>query len=85
MINVKMLGSIGKTLGKDTFTFKEDSMVLNVLLSKIFNIDGKKMDYSEMLSDIIIAINGVAVSTKNNESVLKSGDEVTLIPVSHGG
>ena len=85
MINVRMLGSIEKTLGKDSFTFKEDSMLLNVLLSKIFNIDGKNIDYPEILSDIIIAINGVAVSAKNDESVLKSGDEVTLISVSHGG
>ena len=85
MINVRALGSIGKTLGKDSFTFNDDSMILTVLLRKIFNIDGKKGDCSEILSDIIIAINGVALSTKIDGSVLKSGDEVTLIPISHGG
>jgi len=85
MINVRALGSIGKTLGNGSFTFNEDSMQLIVLLQKIFNLDGKKGDSFEILSDIIVAINGIAVSTKIDEFVLKSGDEVTLIPISHGG
>ena len=84
MINVRALGSIGKTLGNDSFIFNEDSMLLINLLNKIFNFE-KKGNRSEILSDIIIAINGVAISTKIDESVLESGDEVTLIPISHGG
>ena len=85
MINVKALGSIGKTLGNDSLSLNEDSLQLITLLKKIFNLDGKKGDSFEILSDIIVAINGIAVSTKIDEFVLKSGDEVTLIPISHGG
>jgi|TARA_B100001964_G_C14152848_1_gene562901 molybdopterin converting factor small subunit len=85
MINVKALGSIGKTLGNDSFSLNEDSLQLTTLLKKIFNLDGKNGDSHEILNDIIVAINGVAVSKKIDEFILKSGDEVTLIPISHGG
>ena len=85
MINVRALGSIGKTLGQDSFIFNDDSMMLIILLRKIFNNEGKNGDFSDILSELIIAINGVAVSTKINEFILKSGDKVTLIPISHGG
>ena len=85
MINVKALGSIGKTLGNDSLSLNEDSLQLTTLLKKIFNLDGKNGDSHEILNDIIVAINGVAVSKKIDEFILKSGDEVTLIPISHGG
>jgi|TARA_B100000959_G_C14912763_1_gene595866 molybdopterin converting factor small subunit len=85
MITVRALGSIGKTLGQDSFIFNDDSMMLIILLRKIFNNEGKNGDFSGILSELIIAINGVAVSTKINEFILKSGDKVTLIPISHGG
>ena len=85
MINVKALGSIGKTLGNDSLSLNEDSLQLITLLKKIFNLDGKNGDSHEILNDIIVAINGVAVSKKIDEFILKSGDEVTLIPISHGG
>jgi|TARA_B100000315_G_scaffold168607_1_gene157145 molybdopterin converting factor small subunit len=85
MINVKALGSIGKTLGNDSLSLNEDSLQLITLLKKIFNLDGKNGASPEILNDIIVAINGVAVSKKIDQFILKSGDEVTLIPISHGG
>ncbi len=85
MITIRALGNIGTTLGKDSFIFGDDSVELIVLLRKIFNNEGKNGDFSGILSELIIAINGVAVSTKINEFILKSGDKVTLIPISHGG
>ncbi len=84
MIRVKAVGSLGKTLGGDAFTFEEKSMPLSHIVRKIFKI-GDDAGYAETLSDIIVAVNGAAVSGRLDDTILESGDEVTLIPISHGG
>ncbi len=88
MIKIKALGSLGKKLGKETFTFNQNSVRLTEALKTIYGIEDKEkeMDYSELLSSVLVAVNGVAFSGDIiKETVLESGDEVTLIPVSHGG
>ncbi|MFQ6135029.1 MAG: MoaD/ThiS family protein [Nitrososphaerales archaeon] len=85
MIKVKALGSIGKMLGSASFTFDKRSMALTDLVKIIYRLDEEGVDYSRILSDVLIAVNGVALSSGIDETVLESGDEVTLIPITHGG
>ncbi|MCL4437229.1 MAG: hypothetical protein M1503_04230 [Thaumarchaeota archaeon] len=85
MIRIKVLGSLGKRLGGEIFTFNQNSVELAAALKTVYGIEGEaEVDYSELLSSVLVAVNGVAISGDIGV-VLESGDEVTLIPVSHGG
>ena len=85
MITVKALGNIGKQLGNTVFKFDEASIPLSTIINILYKLDEKKANYSTILSEIIITVNGVAISKKIDEYVLTSEAEVTLIPISHGG
>lgn len=85
MIKVKTIGSIEKILGNNIFTFDKDSIPIRDVFKILFKHDKENNNFSSILSDIIIAINGIALSNGFDDLILKSGDEVTLIPVSHGG
>lgn len=85
MIKVKTIGSIEKILGNNLFTFDKDSIPLQDVIKILYKLDMEKNDFSSILSDIIIAINGIALSNGFDDLILESGDEVTLIPISHGG
>ncbi len=85
MIKVKALGSIGKTLSNTSFSFDDSSMTLTDLVKTIYRVDKEDVDFSRILADVLIAINGVALSGAIEETTLESGDEVTLIPITHGG
>jgi len=83
MIEVKAVGGLSRRLGRASFQFAKDSMLLYDLIKDLFQVD--QIDVDDFLSDIIVAINGVAVSEALQFVKLVSGDKVTLIPVSHGG
>ena len=85
MIKVKALGTIERTLGNSLFTFNKVSMSLCEVINVLYNLDVNNTNFSTILNDIIIAINGVALSNGIGDLILESGDEVSLIPVSHGG
>lgn len=86
MIKVKVLGSLGKKLGGETFTFNQNSVGLAEAVRTVYGVKGEaEVDYSELLSSVLVAVNGIAVSGDIEGAVLESGDEVTLIPISHGG
>ncbi len=85
MIKVKALGSIGKMLGSSSFTLDKRSIALTDFIKTIYKLDEKEEDYSKILSSVIIAVNGAALYSEIDRTVLESGDEVTLIPITHGG
>ncbi len=85
MIKVKALGSIGKMLGSSSFTLDNRSMALTDFIKTIYKLDEEEEDYSKILSSVIIAVNGAALYGEIDRTVLESGDEVTLIPITHGG
>jgi molybdopterin converting factor small subunit len=85
MITVKVLGSLGKKLGRNIFTFTQNSVELAKVVKTVYGVKDEMVDCSELLSSVLIAVNGVAVSSGIEETVLESGDTVTLIPISHGG
>lgn len=86
MIRVKAFGSLGRRLNGVSFTFDRESMALTEVIKIVYRLsEEEEVDYSRLLSDVLIAVNGVAVSSGVGETVLESGDEVTLIPISHGG
>ncbi len=84
MIKVKALGSLGKILGDSLFTFERSSIELVAVLKSMFEI-GEEAELSKIFSEIIITVNGVALSRGVQQKILESGDEVTLIPITHGG
>ena len=83
MIEVKAVGGLSRILGRASFQFANDSMLLYDLIKDLFQVD--QSDVDGFLSDIIVAINGVAVSEALQFVKVVSGDKVTLISVSHGG
>lgn len=85
MIKVNAIGTIGRTLGKELFIFDEISIPLCDVINILFKYGMKNTDFSGILSDIVLAINGIAISNGIDDIILVSGDIVSLIPISHGG
>ncbi|MEM3073036.1 MAG: MoaD/ThiS family protein [Candidatus Bathyarchaeia archaeon] len=82
---VKVLGSLVEEAGfkERDFNLKDD-LTLTELLSMVFQRRGESgLSYSHML----ILVNGVeaAALPQGLETKLGKNDEVTMIPVSHGG
>ncbi len=84
MFRIRVLGSLGKKLGRDTFIFTQNSVALEEAIKTVFGTKGES-DYPDLMSSILVAVNGVAISGGIEGTILKSDDEVTLIPISHGG
>ncbi|MCP8311679.1 MAG: MoaD/ThiS family protein [Candidatus Methylarchaceae archaeon HK01B] len=82
MIRVRARGHIGTALGKAEFVINRDEMKVKEVLKVI--ISSSKLKLSPPA--VLIAVNGVEISALDQEdTVVKSGDEIVLIPVSHGG
>jgi len=82
MIKVRAYGHIRSSLGKDEFEINRDEMEVKEILNTIrFSL---KLELS--LPALLIIVNGVEISALEKENtVVKSSDEIVLIPVSHGG
>ncbi|MCP8304015.1 MAG: MoaD/ThiS family protein [archaeon] len=82
MIRVRAHGHIGTALGKAEFEIYRDEMKVKEVLEVITSSSKLKISPPAVL----IAVNGVEISALDQEdTVVKSGDEIVLIPVSHGG
>ena len=85
MIKVKALGSLIIILGFSYFKLDKRSITLPDLLKIIFKMSANKIDHSKILSNVLICINGIVLSKDINKIIIKAGDEITLLPISHGG
>ncbi|MCP8323801.1 MAG: MoaD/ThiS family protein [Candidatus Methylarchaceae archaeon HK02M2] len=81
MIKVKAHGSLITALGKAEFEINEDGIKVKKILDIITSSSGYKPSPLLML----ILVNGIEISALDQEdTVVKSGDKVVLIPI-HGG
>lgn len=81
MIKIKALGNIKSILGKSYLVIDKEEINIKELLEII-----AQSLKSISLNNLLILINGVEISVFEGEnSVIKPGDEVILIPALHGG
>jgi molybdopterin synthase sulfur carrier subunit len=84
LILIKLLGGAKKAIGSPSIVF--DKPIASV--SEIFSFLLKNAVEPNLLkpSNILIAINGVESSTlSGNNTIVKTGDTITVVTVVHGG
>ncbi|MCP8312838.1 MAG: MoaD/ThiS family protein [archaeon] len=81
MIKVRAYGHIGKALGKEELEIDKEEIRVRDILELISSSNFKLSPLT-----MLITINGVEISALNKEdTIIKSGDKVVLIPITHGG
>lgn len=84
MIKVKVYGYLVRAMGKAELEIDKSEMKVKEILSLISSSKDIKFNLSPLT--MLIAVNGVEISALNKEdTVVKSGDEVAFIPITHGG
>ena len=92
-VNVKLLGVFRGFSGKSQITLKLEQPTVRKVIKKLadsLSAQAKRMLIDPELNDprpnALILVNGKEIGVlKGLETEIKEGDEVTLIPVSHGG
>jgi len=81
MIKVRFIGHLAAQF-KDEMEFQGDKISVADLLNRL-NLKGEP---KITRANTLILVNGVEVSAlKGDETEVKDGDIITLIPISHGG
>lgn len=85
MNQIKIIGNISTLCNTSEFSIDASGLTINQLLNKINN--KFKLNNSIFLNEnFLIAINNTEISALNgNDSIISSGDVVSIISVSHGG
>lgn len=92
-VNVRLLGVFRGFSGKSRITLKLEQPTVRKVIQKLadsFPVKAKRLLVNPELNDprpnALILVNGKEIGVlKGLETEIKEGDEVTLIPVSHGG
>lgn len=85
MITVKLLGGTKRSFLSDRISIEKNSMTVSDLLVFLQNSVPKNMPIFDT-RNILVAINGMDSSVlQGNETSLKAGDTVSIIPIVHGG
>lgn len=85
MISIKLLGGAKKSFGKDLIQANFDGVTISKLLEYLLSIKpANTLDLDT--KNILIAVNGADSSAlQGHNTILHSGDVVSVIPVIHGG
>jgi len=92
-VNVKLMGVFRVFSGKDSVSLKLEKPIVREAVEKIaefLSSESKRMLIDPELNDprpnALILVNGKEVSVlKGLETTVKEGDQIILIPISHGG
>jgi len=92
-VNVKLMGVFRAFSGKDSVSLKLEKPTVHEAVEKIAKLlppESKRMLIDPELNDprpnALILVNGKEISVlKGMETPVKEGDQLILIPVSHGG
>jgi len=92
-VNVRLLGVFRGFSGKSRVTLRLEQPTVRKVIKKLADslpMEAKRMLVDPELNDprpnAIVLVNGKEIGVlKGLETEIKEGDEVTLIPVSHGG
>jgi MoaD family protein len=92
-VNVRLMGVFRAYAGKDTITLKLENPTVRQVVDKIaqlFPSESKHMLIDPELNDprpnALLLVNGKEISVLQGlETKVNDGDQIILIPVSHGG
>lgn len=92
-VNVKLMGVFRVFSGKDKVSLRLKRPTVRVAVEKIaesISSESKQLLIDPELNDprpnALILVNGKEISVLNGlETVVKQGDQIILIPISHGG
>jgi molybdopterin converting factor small subunit len=92
-VNVRLLGIFRGFSGNNIITLKLEQPIVRKVIQKLgdsLSVEARRLLVDPELNDprpnVLILINGKEIGVlKGLETEIKEGDEVTLIPVSHGG
>ncbi|MGC2573339.1 MAG: MoaD/ThiS family protein [Candidatus Nitrosopolaris sp.] len=84
MIKLELLGGVKKAVGKSSVILEETRLpICEILMLLRRNV---KEPGVLALNNILIAVNGVEYSSLDGtDTVVESGDTVTIVTVAHGG
>jgi len=84
MIKLELLGGVKKAVGKSSVILEETRLpIYEILMLLRRNV---KEPGVLTLNNILIAVNGVEYSSLDGtDTVVESGDTVTIVTVAHGG
>tara|TARA_B100000029_G_scaffold516705_1_gene632927 strand:+ start:7970 stop:8227 length:258 start_codon:yes stop_codon:yes gene_type:complete len=85
MNQIKFFGNICNHTDKNNFSADLANLSINQMLEILnteYNVEQSILDKN----NILIAINNVEISVLNNhDTIINSGDEISIISISHGG
>ncbi|TBR10611.1 MAG: thiamine biosynthesis protein ThiS [Candidatus Nitrosotenuis sp.] len=85
MLSIKLLGGAKKSFGADFIPVDLDGITINALLEHLLSIKPKDSITLDT-KNLLVAVNGVDSSALDGyDTVLRSDDTVTIIPIIHGG
>jgi tRNA threonylcarbamoyladenosine modification (KEOPS) complex Cgi121 subunit/molybdopterin converting factor small subunit len=85
LIKVKLFGGAKKSFLRDEITISDDELSINQILEYMMQNKPKDtLDFDG--KNILIAVNGIDSSAlKGRDTIIKSGDVLSIIPIIHGG
>jgi len=84
MIKLELLGGVKKAVGRSSVILEEESLPISEILMLLRR--NVKEPGVLTLNNILIAVNGVESSSLDGtDTVVESGDTVTVVTVAHGG
>ncbi|HYA84890.1 MAG TPA: MoaD/ThiS family protein [Candidatus Bathyarchaeia archaeon] len=84
MIKLELLGGVKKAVGRSSVILEEASLPISEILMLLRR--NVKEPGVLTLNNILVAVNGVESSSLDGaDTVVESGDTVTIVPVAHGG
>ena len=83
MIDIRLLGGIKKAVGRSTLVLdKQIASISEILTFLKANVQDSNFD----LDNILVTINGAESSMlSQDENIVKTGDNVTIVTIVHGG
>lgn len=85
MIRVKCLGHIGTSVGKAEVVLEENSISASELVEKLRAMSEQVDPGFNSFNTLALVGDGGAYVPASSSRRIKSGEEVVLIPFSHGG
>jgi molybdopterin converting factor small subunit len=86
MITVRCLGHIATSVGKEELLLDASELPAGELLDRLAGLAGATLPLGfDRYNTLIMVEQGEAFLAAHDDRILKSGDKVVLIPVSHGG
>ena len=85
MITVKLLGPIKKLMGKNELQLLESKLYIDEIFEYINKVT-RTHNLSYNIKNTVVILNDVEISMIDvKKTIVKSGDDIILIPAIHGG